>query len=593
MPTSEARDEPVDPATVQAVALSQPPEANRRTLKADIRFAAGLIKRYFAADPYIGGALMVVDLALGAATTVVMLQVQITMASVTNALVDKQVARVSSLLMMAVLFALAYIGILIGAEISRYIIRIRSRTKLTGQTLDRWLGGRRFYFLRDHPALDHPEQRIQEDLFLFIETALRLGPALFGAVISLFLYSGQLWKNSLPVPLAFAGHTLLIEGGLLYAVCLFAVVWTFVTHWMGSSLTRTEIVRQNLEAQFRQEMAFVRENSEPIAFERGEGAERNRLDATFGLIRLNWRRYTTANVRVVFCTAVSTMVMVFMPPALCAPFVISGQMTLGAVQLVTASSIMVFQSVGILINQYAALAGLRAAASRLRFFSETMQELIEIGPSLEVKEAPGLAIRDLVINYPDGGVMVEVGDLRIEPGARIVINGRSGVGKSTLLRTIAGLWRHGAGEIAWPAQSSICFLPQQGLMPNGTVAALLAYPRPAGAVPDERCVEMLERLGLERLVPNLHEHAQWRQVLSPGEQQRLAIGRAALSGADFVFADEATSALDLHAEATCYSLLSEHLPDAAIISIAHRRSVDSFHHKRLTIDSRQVLETAI
>ena len=147
-----------------------------------------------------------------------------------------------------------------------------------------------------------------------------------------------------------------------------------------------------------------------------------------------------------------------------------------------------------------------------------------------------------------------------------------------------------------PVTSSLVmarFLPQQGLMPDGTLAALLAYPQPTGTIADERCVELLELLGLGRLVPRLHEHGQWRQILSPGEQQRLAMARAILSDADFVFADEATSALDLHTEATCYSLLSERLPNTAIISIAHRPSVDAFHRTRFTISERSVSKSEI
>jgi putative ATP-binding cassette transporter len=70
--------------------------------------------------------------------------------------------------------------------------------------------------------------------------------------------------------------------------------------------------------------------------------------------------------------------------------------------------------------------------------------------------------------------------------------------------------------------------------------------------------------------------------LSGGEQQRVAIARAILQRPEWLFLDEATAALDDDAEQAMYALLRSRLPDAAIVSIAHRQGVAAFHNRHLT-----------
>jgi putative ATP-binding cassette transporter len=72
-------------------------------------------------------------------------------------------------------------------------------------------------------------------------------------------------------------------------------------------------------------------------------------------------------------------------------------------------------------------------------------------------------------------------------------------------------------------------------------------------------------------------------VLSPGEQQRLAAARVLLHKPDYLFLDEATSALDPDNESRLYRLFTERLPKAAIVSVAHRESLEAFHDETLEI----------
>ncbi len=90
----------------------------------------------------------------------------------------------------------------------------------------------------------------------------------------------------------------------------------------------------------------------------------------------------------------------------------------------------------------------------------------------------------------------------------------------------------------------------------------------------------------------LHESTRWGHRLSPGEQQRLAFARALLYRPDILFMDEATSALDEAAEARLYSMLCEELPACTLVSVAHRRTLERFHDRRIEISpARAALAT--
>jgi len=219
---------------------------------------------------------------------------------------------------------------------------------------------------------------------------------------------------------------------------------------------------------------------------------------------------------------------------------------------------------------------------------ETESELV-----VRTEARDDIRTEDLQIAFPNGDVMNEVGNLTIAKGDRLLIQGRSGAGKSTLLRAIAGLWPEGGGAVMLPADAKIVFLPQRPYMPDGTIAGLLSYPEAPDASHDQAYIDLLERLDLGRLVGSLHEHGSWVTSLSPGEQQRVAVARAILSAPDYLFVDEATSALDPQLEGAVYKLIAERLPEAALVSVAHRPAVADYHSSVLRLEEGACARAAL
>jgi vitamin B12/bleomycin/antimicrobial peptide transport system ATP-binding/permease protein len=149
-----------------------------------------------------------------------------------------------------------------------------------------------------------------------------------------------------------------------------------------------------------------------------------------------------------------------------------------------------------------------------------------------------------------------------------------------LFRAMAGIWPFGSGTVRRPAGTYL-FLPQRPYFPLGTLRNAITYPGLPAPVDDATIAQTLHRIGLGHLAGRLDEEQHWGQALSGGEQQRLAVARALLVRPDGLFLDEATASLDPEAEQTMYKLLREDLPQATIVSIAHRTSVAAFHDHRV------------
>lgn len=581
-PAGAARDGAVAPELAQAVDAGRSPEFAGDALWTDLRYVAALIGRYLLADRVAGTALVVVHAGLGAVLGFVGFQLTLWGSRVTDRLVggDAQGAW-HALSVMLGLYAihLAKGVVMVATDLT---LRIRWRNVFTDRLATRWLADDRYHWMQRAGSVDHPEQRIQEDLAKFGELALAYVPGLITVFTSLALYLGSLWTMSASAPPSgAAAHA--VPGYLVPAVILVSIVEIVFIHRVGNRTTRAELVRQRLDAIFRHDMALIRENAEAVALLDGGPREYRRVDEVFQLLRRNWRHYTAARCQLYLVNLLPNAEKYLVPMALAIPMVGAGTLTVGGVQLLAGAYRGVKDGLMGIVSHYVIFAELRAAANRLQRFERALEAVRPGAIGIVHDAGAGIRIDGLDLLRPDGTALFRMDALDIAPGARVLVRGSSGTGKSTLLRAIAGLWRHGAGTVRLPAQAVVKFLPQRPYMPPGTIKALLAYPEAPDEVDDQSCIELLDALALAHLGACLHTHAEWAKRLSPGEQQRLAAVRVILAHPDYVFLDEATSALDAAAEARLYELLLARLPRAAIVSVAHRPRVAHFHHEAIEI----------
>ena len=236
------------------------------------------------------------------------------------------------------------------------------------------------------------------------------------------------------------------------------------------------------------------------------------------------------------------------------------------------------------VSVYESLAAWSATVSRLTTFESAIgsaRSLNAAGPSLVDSRGSDITLAHARVALPDGQAVLDGADISFARGRAVTIAGRSGSGKSTMFRAIAGIWPFGSGVIERPSGSYL-FLPQRPYLPLGTLQHAVAYPGDGTSYPLTEIRTALTAAGLSSLVGRLGEEQPWSQTLSGGEQQRLAIARALLLRPDWLFLDEATSSLDPAAEAELYTALRQHLPDTTIVSIAHRPEIARYHDEALT-----------
>ena len=468
--------------------------------------------------------------------------------------------------------------------------RIRWRRWMTREYLNHWLAGANHYrmqLLGD--AADNPDQRISEDINLFIERTLTLSIGLLSAVVTLGSFVVILWTLSAAAPLKLFGSTFAIPGYLVWAALLYAAVGTALTHLVGWPLVSLNFRQQRFEADFRFNLVRVRENSEQIALLHGEPAEADRLLDRFGRIVGNWLAIMQRTKQLTFLTAGYTQVSTVFPFIVISPAYFAGTVQLGGLMQTASAFNSVQTALSFFVNAYRQLAEWRAVIARLDGFNiavEKAQIAAIAAPAIEVvsqRGASGITIDDLLVRLPEGNPLVGARDIAVSKGETVLVTGPSGAGKSTLFRALAGIWPFGRGSITVPRDDKIMILPQRPYFPVGTLAAAVAYPAEPGAFAPARMAEVISAIGLPDLARRLEEEAHWNRMLSLGEQQRLGIARAILQAPDYLLLDEATASLDEPAEAMLYRLLAQRLSNTTIVSIGHRSTLHAFHRRGLTL----------
>ena len=481
-----------------------------------------------------------------------------------------------------------------GLLVSKMMFYVSWRAWVTRHLAGWWIADQRYYRLAliapEHQA---PEYRIAEDTKLAIEPLVEFAIGLVSALVTAVTFSTILWNVAGSLNLTLGQTALEIPAYMAVAAVIYAALTSMVAYHAGMPLVRRVADKNAAESEFRAELTRLRENAESIALSRGDKDELNSVLANYGRVVKAW--YGVIRQQGIISLLQNTNAVLFpvIPLVLTLPKYLSDELTLGAVMQIASAFVAVQGSLIWFVDNVVKLAEWYASVRRVNELVVLLDQL-DIGTIMDgdaniklgISEDGSIHIDNLSIAESAGRVVVNGASVVIKQGERVMVMGESGVGKSTLVRALAGLWPWGSGEIRVPQDVAITFVPQRPYIPLGSLRNALLYPDADNKIDHETIVLTMGRCGLGYLAKRLDDEERWDQVLSGGERQRVAFCRLVLRQPDIIILDEATSALDEDSQQSMLSLLHEELKGSTVISVGHRTGIEEHHDRKIILERR-------
>jgi len=564
--------------------MELPPEKSTR-LDGMFRGIWPLVKPYalWNQQRHRGQAYVAVLLVLAGAALLISFTLNIWQGEFWNAFEDKDVAAFWHIMRAYVAIVITWVVVGTYTGYIRQMLEIDWRTFMTKRLQRDWLTGQAFYRMQldqrsQKSVMDNPDQRIQEDVAMFVSTSLQLGFGLVSTVGQLVIFLPLL----LMLSPSYAFGVVYLPGWLVFIALGYSLVGSFAAHFIGQELIRLGFARQRYEADFRYHVVQIRDSAEAIALYGSEEVEMNILNSRFEGVRRVFWELMLYQKRLGFFSSFYFITGWMFPFIVLAPSFFAGEITMGHLFQISSALGQIRDSFDWFISTYPMLADFRATSDRLLSFEEQIREARGSGGKLEplhsmgLSEAPAgapaaLEVRGAQLSLPGSDRPLWSGaSLRVEAGEGVLLSAPEGTGKSTFFRALAGVWPYVTGGAVRMEES--LFVPQRSYIPQGSLRQAVAYPRDPRTVGDEAMLEALRAVRLEALAPDgdLGVEKNWALVLSGGEQQRVAFARVLLAKPRLVCLDEAASQVGEEGTRDLYAALRRELPDgAAFISISH------------------------
>lgn len=495
-----------------------------------------------------------------------------------SALAAKSSERFWQTIVNFLIILIIYVPLFAGFNYCQEKLGLYWRQWLTNRFLNQYFSHRAYYELSHFSSdIDNPDQRISEDIRSFTSSSLNFFLLIVQSIFTVVAFSAVLWK---------------ISQLLVLFLIIYGILGTLITTGIfGQKLIKINFEQLKKEADFRFGLIRIRENAESIAFYQGEERENNQLKQFFKRVFDNYSRLIIwETLYLGMFQNIYEFIPYILPAVIVAPSILSGQFEVGAVREAQGAFLRIFFSLNVVVSQFQQLTSFAAGVDRLYTFYEYLEEtktgekrdLIH-QPTIDTRENGRLAIEHLTLQTPNyQRILFEDLSVSLESGQGLLVMGVSGCGKSSLLRSIAGLWKSGSGAIYRPQLREILFLPQRPYMILGTLREQLLYPNVDLQISNQELEKILQMVNLPDLAERFggfDVQKDWSEVLSLGEQQRVAFARLLITRPRYAILDEATSALDIGNEKNLYQHLLE--TNTTFISVGHRPTLSQYHQQIL------------
>jgi putative ATP-binding cassette transporter len=359
---------------------------------------------------------------------------------------------------------------------------------------------------------------------------------------------------------------------MVWSALFYAGAASLASWLVGRPLISLNATHYARESDMRFALVHVNEHSEGVSIYRGEAEEEEKLNRIFDRLLLVLRQLVRAATNLTWVTAGYGWFTIVAPIIVAAPAFFVGNLTVGGLLMSAGAFTQVQQSLRWFVDNAGAIADWRATLHRVGAFRLALLEIDNIGETtsrieFDASASERLTLDHLSVFLPTGSIGLSEAHVEIAPGARILIVGAPGSGKTCLFRALAGLWPWGAGRICIPAATRIMFMPKRPFIPDGALNDVLAYPAPPETFRDEQFFAALTRVGLAYLAPDLQREARWDQELTNEEQLGVAFARLLLHKPDCVIVDEAIEALTPKTRDAVFDIFANELASTSLLAI--------------------------
>jgi putative ATP-binding cassette transporter len=457
------------------------------------------------------------------------------------------------------------------------------RKWLSHRILKHYFANHAFYKINSYDGIDNPDQRIEEDIRSFSANSLSILLIIFRSIIDIVAFIGILYSISL---------------NLVFAVLAYAAFGSLFTYLLGRPLIGLDFDQLRKEADYRYKLVNIRDNAESIAFYRDEGKEFTRVRQCLRNALRNMVRIIDRSRTVNFFTTSYNFLIHILPIVIVAPLYLHSEIEFGEISQAAGAFVQVVNALSVVVLNFRSFTGLTAVVTRLGAFWEALEDSSKDsrdskGPRITLKRGSHIIFKNVTIMTPRADQTI-IDSLNLDlTGKSLFISGVSGTGKSSILRVLSGLWTSGKGELTRPAIEDIMFLPQRPYLMLGSFRSQFLYGIHDQGLRNAEINDVIERVGLKPTllrVGGLNAVKDWPNLLSTGEQQRVAFGRLLLAKPKFAILDEATTALDEVSELALYKELFA--VSKSVVSVGYRPALSAMHsvHLELLADQKWKIE---
>ena len=478
----------------------------------------------------------------------------------------------------------ALLGLNVAQRFLTETLKLKLREGLVKDLVEHWVRPMRAFRLANAGDIGvNPDQRVHEDARHLTELTADLGTGLLQAGILVVVFVGVLWRISTGFSFHIHGRDYLIPGYMVWTAVLYAGSASLLSYWAGHNLIKRNAERYQRESELRVALVRVNEYADAISLAGGEPDEVRHIEKDLDSVLAATWRLVLGLTNLTWITAGYGWFTLVAPIIAAAPLYFFGNLSFGGLMMAAGAFTQVQSSLRWFVDNFSVIADWRATLLRVASFRRTVTDMdslhrVESQIDYEQGTSDEYVISKLEIASPGGVTRIKEANVRIKPGARVVMVGAPAAGKTLLFRALAGLWPWGSGTVTRPKGDNIYYMPRSAYWPPGTMREALAYPSDPDKIKDKTFREALSDLDLKELAPELDKGRDWREEINDDQLTRLAFVRTLIHEPSWILIDEVLDFVDAHSRALITRVLGKRLKDSAIIHIGRQLPNDDTFH---------------